>query len=1198
MKKRFKIPLYLLSFLLLACLIFWGLITQTRLLEQQVNRLLRVFVQNRYSVRVEVGDISGPFWRELRVQDITVDLVKEGNEYRMASIPDLKVNYHLSNLWRKKWILDSLIVDRPSITIQKTQEGKTLLPSSPKRKIFPPSGLFDFKVGHLKINEGVFNYTGGEKQSTIDSLNLELSLSKDKEGIKADVLNGEFTYIQKDFPIRQFSGSFIMVNDSLSINEMKIKTVDSDLDISGSIHNLQTPEFSLSIQATPVNLDDIQKLTGVGLEGLMNLKGTCEGDFKKFGGKADLDGTFFERKFEQVKAKYSFQNKKLTFPFIQGRVFGSPLNGNGELDLGKKPEEYQFAGTVSHLDLNQIIFGSLHTDLSGYVSFMGRSFSDKEMVMEAEVNIQKGRIEQYTFSAASGIMDITNTAIVFHPQFLVDYKNTQVDLSGELQYEGDVDIDASVSFLDLKDFWYQIFIKQMAGRGKATLKLSGKTADFDIRGTFLSDSCYVYQLYSTNARVDLSLANFITKPQGEVDIQFLRGNAWGVVYDSLNSRMEVDGEWIKIDTTRLSGKDYDVNLWGELDASKTPQTLILHQVVLDYKGNRLQTFSPTVVDVDTEKAVIRKFILSGETGEVGLSGTMDFEEKMSLTVDVSDLAIAPWAVLMTPEPIEGKFSAQVALEGDFQNPRIGMKGQIEALKFRGMELGNLSTELVYNDKKLEVNKLDVLGSDWEYQLSGYLPLDLSFYATEKRVLDTPQSFKIQVQGKRLELIRWFIPDVEYLTGDMQGDLDISGSLFHPQFDGGMTIKNGSLKFAELSDPVEDLNVEMRMQNENLILDRVSGFMEHGESESGNFFWKIWRVFFKKRRVRGEVNGFGTINLKDIDHIDYDLYFSGDKVPVNYEYADLSATADFSVQIAGRTLPLVSAQIMIPQLYYREPFSSSGSGSESSLTPSYPEEGLWDWDFDITIPNNCWIINNDVNLELKGDLKVLRESGELKILGSMETIRGKYFLYGTTFNIESGTFTFDNIKEINPKIDLVVSSRLGGGAPSSSGTGSLVSTGTTNQIELAIKGTILEPEVEPASGSSFSQEDIVELLAFQRGPSSVDSTKMGSPFQERVLKSLGGAYSSRFLENIAGQSLGVETFEITPAWNQKMQLTDAQITVGKYVSDKIYFRYSRNLSQSSGQETGVEYRLSKNLLLEGSRDKQGLFHFGLNLNWEY
>ena len=57
-------------------------------------------------------------------------------------------------------------------------------------------------------------------------------------------------------------------------------------------------------------------------------------------------------------------------------------------------------------------------------------------------------------------------------------------------------------------------------------------------------------------------------------------------------------------------------------------------------------------------------------------------------------------------------------------------------------------------------------------------------------------------------------------------------------------------------------------------------------------------------------------------------------------------------------------------------------------------------------------------------------------------------------------------------------------------------------------------------------------------------------------------------------------------------------LGKYVSDKIYLRYTRRLSQSSGQEAGVEYRLNRHLLLEGRRDKIGLFHLGLSLNWEY
>ncbi|MCK4404135.1 MAG: translocation/assembly module TamB domain-containing protein [candidate division Zixibacteria bacterium] len=1197
MKKRFKIPLYLVSFLLLACLIFWGLFTQTRLLENQVNRLLKVFVQSQYSLKVQVGDISGSLWRELIVKDLTVDFMQEGTEYRMAEIPYLKVNYQLSNLWRKKWILDSLTMDRPRFAITKTEDGKLLvvLPGT-EDKVISKTGLFDFKIGNLKIKDGFLEYLSPEKRTNIDSLNLEISVTKDRDGTKINILRGDFTYPQKDFLLKSLEGFLWLKGDSLSIEELKIKTKDSEVEISGNVRNLQEPQFSFSVKAKPVNLEDIKKLTGVGLEGILDVEGTCQGNLKRFGGRATLNGLFFGRKFEQLKTQYTYQNKKFTFSSIRGKVFGSPLNGKGMFNFRKIPEEYEFEGQVKNLDLNNIVFGSLFTDFSGDIRMQGKSTSERELFMQAEINLQNGRIEQYSFNAAKGVMDITTNAVLFHPQFQLRYKNTGVALTGELQYNGEIDIDAWVNFMDLRDFWNQIFLKEMRGRGRAFVNISGKTEDFDIKGEFTSDSCYVYQLYSSDARVDLNIANFLTKQKGEVFVRFLDGEAWGVQYDSLISRIKIEDQLFKIDSAHLGNPYVGLEAWGELDISQTPQTLLIYEMSLDYRGNRLESFSPTVIDIDTHKVRIRKFVLSGKTGEIDVSGDIDYQERMDLAIKVSGLDIAPWAGLLSSEPIEGTLSLEAFLQGDFSSPQIDMKGEIQQLEFKGMELGHLKTDLSYKERQLEVKNLAVTDTDWEYNLSGFLPLDLSFVSVEQRVLEKPQNFRFSAKGKRLELIRLFIPDIEYLTGDFEGDLKISGSLLHPQFDGKMTLKDGSLKFVQLADPVEELVVEMRMKNENLILDKVSGFMEHGGREEDNLFKKMWKVFSPGKKVRGEVTGFGTINLKDIHSIEYDLYFSGDKVPINYEYTDLSAIADLSLEIAGKFPPLVTAQISFSELFYREPFSTSGS--QASLPPSHKEEDLWDWSLDVSAANNCWIINDDVNLEFQGDVLVLREGGKLKILGNLETIRGKYFLYGTKFKIEKGSFFFDNVERIDPKIDFSVSTRLWGGSSASSGSGSLLSTGSTDEIKLAIGGTISEPEVKPAPGSPYSKEDVLGLLAFQRGIASVDSVGMGSLFQERVIKSLGGAYSSRFLENIAGQTLGVETFEIIPTWSEKFRLTDAQITIGKYISDKVYLRYTRRLSQSSGQETGVEYRLNKHLLLEGRKDKLGLFHFGLNLHWEY
>ena len=1217
MKKRYKIPLAFISFLLFVCLFFWVILTQTKFLENQVNRSLKVLLETRYSIKIKVGDIAGPFWKGLVIKDLTIDFTQEGQEYRMASIPYLRVNYKLSDLWRRKWILDSLMIDHPKFTIQTTKEGQLLFPVPKKKGIISKTGLFNFKIGNLKIEKGSLEYLSAKSQAVLDSLNFELSLNKDKEGTKIQVWQGKFVYPQKGLEMKNLEGSFSIKNDSVFVQGLKVQTGDSRVEISGDLQNIKDPQFYFSVKADSLNLEEIKKLTRVGLEGKLKFDGIVKGDIKRFEGKLTVDGMFFERKFDQVKLSYVYQNKRLLFPSAVGKIFDSPMNGKGELDFSKKPEEYKFEGKAANLDLNKVIFNTFHTDLTGDISIKGRALSPKDLVLETEINLGSGRFDLYTFSAVKGSLTVTSSAVTFHPGFQMDYKNTQVMLNGDLQYEGEVNMDAQVNFSDLRDFNNQIFIEEMAGVGKANLKISGKTSDFDVQGSFSSDSCYLYQLYSSDVKTDFEVANFLTRRKGVFSLSFLNGSAWSIPYDSLTSRIRTDGDWVTIDSTSLESEDLNVAFWGTLDISKLPEPLRLDKVVLNFKGNHIESSSPVELSLDNLEVQINKAIFSclesppfdrlrvvseveppkaGEEGKIEASGTIDYEEKMNLSVNFSEIDIVPWMNLLTKEKIEGRLSFQAQVGGNFTEPQIELDGKIFPLKFESMDLGQLKASLSYKDRKLEFKQFDINSSEGTYALSGFIPIDLSFSSVEKRFLAESQNLSFKAKGERFDLIRLFIPEIEYLKGPFEGDLKISGEFLHPQFDGKLDLRNGTLKFMELSDPVTELAVEMRMKNENFILDKVSGVMERKEEEGGSFLKKIGRFLFPRKKEKGKIDGSGTINIKDINQFEYELYFVGEKIPVNYEYADLSAVADFSVAITGKAPPLLSAQILLSQLYYREPFASSGAAT--SFPPSSGEENLWDWNLEVSAVSKCWVINDDVNLEFKGDVLVLRENGELRILGNLETIRGKYFLYGTKFNIDKGNFVFDNIEKIDPKLDFLVSTDLWGGRSSSSNGLALLSTGSTNEIQLAIKGTISSPEVEPPSGSSYSKEDIIELLAFQQSFGAADTQKVGSLFQERVIKSLGGAYSSRFLENIAGRTMGVETFEIVPAWSEKLKLLDAEITVGKYISDKIYLRYTRRLSQSSGQETGMEYRLNKHLLLEGRKDKSGLFHFGLNLNWEY
>ena len=238
----------------------------------------------------------------------------------------------------------------------------------------------------------------------------------------------------------------------------------------------------------------------------------------------------------------------------------------------------------------------------------------------------------------------------------------------------------------------------------------------------------------------------------------------------------------------------------------------------------------------------------------------------------------------------------------------------------------------------------------------------------------------------------------------------------------------------------------------------------------------------------------------------------------------------------------------------------------------------------------------MNLEFKGDVLVQREKGDLNLLGELETIRGKYFLFGTSFKIKNGKFIFDNLEEVDPKLDFLVSADMLN--PVSANPMETQITSGSEKIELAISGSLSAPEVNPAPDSPYSKEEALELLTFGQRLSALDTLGTKSLFQERVVKSLGMGYGGRILENLAIRSLGVETFEIRPAGTGKFNLWDTEITLGKYVSEKIYLKYTRSLSQSRGDETGAEYRINRHLFFEGYKDKTGKFHLGINLSFEY
>jgi autotransporter translocation and assembly factor TamB len=225
------------------------------------------------------------------------------------------------------------------------------------------------------------------------------------------------------------------------------------------------------------------------------------------------------------------------------------------------------------------------------------------------------------------------------------------------------------------------------------------------------------------------------------------------------------------------------------------------------------------------------------------------------------------------------------------------------------------------------------------------------------------------------------------------------------------------------------------------------------------------------------------------------------------------------------------------------------------------------------------VQNDVaSVELEGELRVVREYGETVVLGQLSPVRGSFFLAATAtaFSVQGGTVTFDDVENLDPALDVSASARV-----------------SDFDIDVHIGGRLSEPILSLAGHSGeivLGEQDVLAILA------------LGDTTGVSVGSRAGSYASSLFLstiESTARRTLGVEQFEVTYGeFEGDTEERGLSVTLGKYISPRLYVRYTRPLSVTATGDLAAEYRLSRRWTAGADWDEYDLFHLSLRFKWDY
>jgi translocation and assembly module TamB len=232
------------------------------------------------------------------------------------------------------------------------------------------------------------------------------------------------------------------------------------------------------------------------------------------------------------------------------------------------------------------------------------------------------------------------------------------------------------------------------------------------------------------------------------------------------------------------------------------------------------------------------------------------------------------------------------------------------------------------------------------------------------------------------------------------------------------------------------------------------------------------------------------------------------------------------------------------------------------------------DVRLSMPNNLVVKGNDlnpsgaspislgdVNVTIGGDVRAMKKPGEeLRLLGTVNTVRGTYDFQGRRFDIQrDGQIQFAGTTEINPRLDIVAQRLISG-----------------VEAQVHVRGTVRKPELTLTSRPPLDEADILSLIIFNQPANALGEG------QQVSLAQRAGALASGFVASSLARSIGgaleLDVFEIqtTPEDGR-----GPSVTLGEQVGERLFFRFRQAFGAQSVSEFILEYQLADYLRLQTS-----------------
>ena len=383
---------------------------------------------------------------------------------------------------------------------------------------------------------------------------------------------------------------------------------------------------------------------------------------------------------------------------------------------------------------------------------------------------------------------------------------------------------------------------------------------------------------------------------------------------------------------------------------------------------------------------------------------------------------------------------------------------------------------------------------------------------------------------------------------------IRGAPSVPRLNGAIDIQGPILPFPQFSQALTDYSGRV-------------------DVEGGKFLIRS----FRGKLGGGEVEGSGEVTLGKAGEIGINCSMRGRDMLLS-PLERTRALADASLRLVKDPRRFVlEGDVTVRRLFWRREIQEKLVFSSHPYPKLQQKPGFFDdltLDVRLKADDNAWMDNFLGRARGRFDLSV---TGDIKapiLLGSIETLSGEAYFQDRKFQVLRGRLSFFNPSSVEPYLDIRGETFV-------------------KDYRVTITLTGLPSQLKPQLSSSppLPPEDVLALLAqgeaFKRQYRSETSSQLSTA-------SLLSFTLTEGAQRRAEKLFSLDRFRIDPFLLGSSAEMTARLTIGKKISKDLYIYYSTNLTRQTEEIVRLEWDLSSEFSIVGTRNEIGRLSFDVKV----